>query len=39
MEKDKGSSKEKEVLEKELSQLVEATLRMEDELNLLDSKE
>lgn len=29
---------EKEIIEKELSQLIEITLRMEDELNLIDSE-
>jgi len=29
---------EKEIVEKELSQLMEMTLRLEDELNLIDSE-
>jgi len=35
---EKRASMEKELVEKELSQLFEITLRLEDELNLIDSE-
>ncbi len=35
---EKENKMEKEIVEKELSQLMEITLKLEDELNLLDSE-
>jgi hypothetical protein len=35
---EKRERMEKELVEKELSQLIEITLRLEDELNLIDSE-